>query len=361
MGGIGLSDNLKYIGDYAFYNCSSSWFGAQGITTIPSGVTYIGRSAFYNCSSMVGVVIPGSVKTIGDYAFYGCKNLGESELYASVEDMKEGKDPMKGDVIISEGVEHIGSRAFQNCAGIAEIIIPGSVKYIGDRAFHSCTNLKKVVLGEGIQEVPDYTFYKCENLTELHISDSIKSIGNYAFRGCAALANIKIGASVESIGRYAFYGCTEVQEIMIPASVKTIGDYAFRGCTKVDAVILPETIDVIGKHAFYGLNKASFFCESDTIRPYWNERWNSSYRTVFWGCTLSEDGSYVVAITAGETMIDNMNAPDSSLTPEREGYFLDGWATEAGSDDVAFTSWNLIAAPEGTVLYAVWKQEAISD
>ena len=69
----------------------------------------------------------------------------------------------------------------------------------------------------------------------------------------------------------------------------------------------------------------------------------------------------MVAITAGETMIDNMNAPDSSLTPEREGYFLDGWATEAGSDDVAFTSWNLIAAPEGTVLYAVWKQEAISD
>jgi len=354
-GGFGLSENLKYIGDYAFYGCSGAWFGQNGITTIPEGVEYIGRSAFYKCSSMVGVVIPGTVKTIGEYAFYGCINLGESNVYASIEDMKDGKDPLKGDVIIGEGVQSIGARAFHSCNRIAEITIPNSVTYIGERAFYMCTNLKKVVLGEGIQNLPAYTFYKCETLVDLTISDSIKSIGDYAFRGCIELKNIQIGSNVETIGNYAFYGCTEVGEIILPASVKNIGNFAFRGCTKVDSVILPSTIEVIGKHAFYGLSKASFFCESETIKPYWNERWNSSYRTVFWGCTLSEDKSYVVSVVKSETMIENMDAPDTSLMPERDGYKLDGWSLIPDSNVITYTPKTLIIAEEGTVLYAVWK------
>ena len=64
--------SIEVIGDYAFYNCMSAWFGNLGVTKLPSTVQYIGRSAFYGCSKMVGVTIPGSVKTIGDYAFYGC-------------------------------------------------------------------------------------------------------------------------------------------------------------------------------------------------------------------------------------------------------------------------------------------------
>jgi len=355
LGGFGWYDNVRYIGDYAFYGCSMAWFGQGGITTIPANVEYIGRSAFYKCSSMVGLIIPGTCKFIGDYAFYGCNNLGESELYASIEDMKEGKDPLKGDVIIGEGVEHIGERAFHSCSRIAEIQIPDSVTSIGSRAFYKCTNLKKVVLGEGILDLPGYIFYKCETLNDLTISDSIKTIGEYAFRGCIELKNIQIGNSVETIGNYAFYGCTEVSEIILPASLKTIGDFAFRGCTKVDSVVLRDSIEVIGRHAFYGLSKASFFCESETINPYWNERWNSSYRTVFWGCTLSEDGSYVVSVVKGETSIDNIDAPDTSLTPERAGYELKGWALTPGANKAVYNKRTLIAAPEGTVLYAVWE------
>lgn len=368
LGGLGWynSGNLRYIGDYAFYGCSNLWFttfGVEGIaiTHIPEGVEYIGRSAFYKCTAMVGVTIPSTCKFIGDYAFYGCINLGESSLYASLEDQKEGKDPLKGDVIIPEGVEHIGARAFHSCLSLHEIVIPNSVTYIGERAFYKCANLKKVVLGEGILDLPAYTFYKCETLVDLTISDSIKTIGDYAFRGCVELKNIQIGASVETIGNYAFYGCTEVSEIILPASVKTIGNFAFRGCAKVDSVILADTIEVIGKHAFYGLNKASFFCESETIKPYWHERWNSSYRTVFWGCTLSEDNSYVVSVIKSEATIDNIDAADTSLMPEREGYELDGWSLSPDSDRITYNPRTLTIAPDGTVLYAVWKPVKAAD
>ena len=374
LGGLGWysNNNLRYIGDYAFYGCQSLWFttfdentGAineMGVTVIPEGVEYIGRSAFYKCTAFVGVTIPGSVKTIGAYAFYGCTNMGDSgQLYASIEAQKNGEDPLKGDIIIGEGVEVIGERAFHSCPAIVEIVIPDSVTTIGERAFYKCAKLETVVLGEGVLEVPAYTFYKCESLKNLHISDSIQSIGDYAFRGCIELTDIKIGASVETIGNYAFYGCAEVSEIILPASVKHIGDYAFRGCAKVDSVVLRESIETIGKHAFYGLNKASFFCESESIRPYWNERWNSSYRTVFWGCTLSEDGSYVVSVVKSEATVENIDAPDTSLMPEREGYVLDGWSMTAGSDLITYTPRTLTIAPEGMVLYAVWKQVETAD
>ncbi len=352
--GFDLPANLKYIGDYAFYGCSSAWFTNGGITRIPSGTEYIGRSAFYNCTMMLGVDIPSSVKYIGMYAFYGCANMGDSQLWESIEAMKEGKPSLKGYILIAEGVTEIGDRAFQGCSGIVDLVIPNSVTKIGERAFYNCTKLKKVVLGNGITEVPSYTFYKCEALEELYISDSIQSIGNYAFRGCSALANIKIGSSVETIGKYAFYGCTAVEEIIIPTSVKNIGDYAFRGCNRVKAVVLPETIDVIGKHAFYGMNTATFFCESKTIRPYWNERWNSSYRSVIWGCTLSVDKTYVVSVTVTTDLIDNPEAPDATLTPEREGYTFDGWATDATTITPAYTAQTLATAPEGVTLYAIW-------
>ena len=362
LGGLGWynSGNLRYIGDYAFYGCSSLWFTTFGIddiavTHIPEGVEYIGRSAFFKCTAMVGVHIPTTCKFIGDYAFYGCEQLGQSELYASMEDMRDGKDPLTGQVVIPEGVEHIGARAFHSCVRLHEIEIPNSVTYIGERAFYKCTNLKKVVLGEGIQDLPGYTFYKCETLVDLTISNSIKTIGDYAFRGCVELKNIAIGSSVESIGNYAFYGCSEVSEIILPASLKSIGNFAFRGCAKVDSVILADSIEYIGKHAFYGLKKASFFCESETIKPYWHERWNSSYRTVFWGCTLSEDNSYVVSVIKSEAMIDNIDAADTSLTPEREGYELDGWSLSPDSDRVTYNPRTLTIAPDGTVLYAVWK------
>ena len=353
--GFGLSNNLRYIGDYAFYGCGSAWFGEGGITRIPDGVEYIGRSAFYRCSMMVGLYIPSSVKTIGDYAFYGCLNLGDSGMvYNSFEDMEAGAPSLKGDVIIAEGVEKIGERAFHSCSGIVEIVIPDSVTSIGSRAFYKCTKLQRVVLGEGIQELPAYLFYKCEGLTELKMSDSIRTIGDYAFRGCVELKNIQVGQSVEVIGNYAFYGCTQVSEIILPASVKSIGNYAFRGCAKVDAVILPATIEVIGKHAFYGLNKASFFCEAGTIPPYWNERWNSSYRAVFWGCVLSEDGSYVTSVVKGEETVENIDAPDGSLMAERVGYVLEGWSITPDSNAVTYTVQELPSAPDGTVLYAVW-------
>jgi uncharacterized repeat protein (TIGR02543 family) len=112
----------------------------------------------------------------------------------------------------------------------------------------------------------------------------------------------------------------------------------------------------IGKHAFYGLRNLTMYCRSAQAQPGWNGMYNSSHRPIFWGCKLSDDGAYVVAVTVGENTLTNPYATNGLSAPVREGYTFAGWATEQGSDTVVYTMQNMLEAAEGTVLYAVWKQ-----
>lgn len=364
LGGFGWYDGIEYIGDYAFYDCQGAWFSRYvgnipGVNILPTNLKYLGRSAFYNCKGMVGVEIGSLVEYIGAYCFYGCENLGDSgQIYESLDAMQNGEPPLKGDIIISEGVKYIDDRAFQSCKGIVEIILPSTVTALGEKVFYKCEKLEKVVCGDGLIDIPDYTFYKCENLKEVVISDSVKTIGAYAFRGCISLKDLTIGKSVTYIGKGAFFGCDSLREIVIPTSVKYVGEYAFRGCIGVDTIVIPSTIETVGKHAFYGMKNATFFTdvkfEEGILPPYWNERWNSSYRPVLWGCTLSEDMSYVVSYTYSLNKFSNYDTPDAALKPERAGYYFAGWTTTEGSTEVVYKADQLLEVAEGTVLYAVW-------
>jgi uncharacterized repeat protein (TIGR02543 family) len=347
-----LPANLKVIGDYAFYGCAGAWFGDNGVTVIPASTQSIGRSAFYNCTAMVGLTIPGSVKEIGDYAFYGCINLGESHIFLT--DDPTGT-PLVGDVIISEGVQSIGDRAFQNCTGLAEITLPNSLTHLGIRAFYKCENLKSVTIGSGLTTIPDYAFYKCIELENVTMTDGVTEIGRYAFRGCENLAELTLSKDLISIGDYAFYGCTAMKRLELPRSLTNIGSFAFRGCKDVKSLVIPASVETIGKHAFYGMEKATVYCEAESIPAYWNEKWNSSYRAVLWGVKTSQEG-YVISFTMTETATNNIGAPNADLSPRRAGYTFVGWATVEGSTEIAYAPADLASCPVGTTLYAVWTE-----
>ena len=62
--------DVKYIGHFAFYGCTS----LESIE-IPNSVTGIYDSAFYDCTSLESIEIPNSVTFIGFSAFYGCTSL----------------------------------------------------------------------------------------------------------------------------------------------------------------------------------------------------------------------------------------------------------------------------------------------
>jgi uncharacterized repeat protein (TIGR02543 family) len=74
---------------------------------------------------------------------------------------------------------------------------------------------------------------------------------------------------------------------------------------------------------------------------------------VVWGCTLSEDGSYVVSFTKTASSISNPTATNGISAPYREGYTFGGWATVEGGT-ASYTAANVNSAADDTVLYAIW-------
>ena len=82
--------------------------------------------------------------------------------------------------------------------------------------------------------------------------------------------------------------------------------------------------------------------------------WNRSDRPVMWGCTLSEDKTYVVSFTRNADSISNTYVESGINAPYRKGYTFGGWATEHGSTVAAYTATNVNTAPNGTTLWAIW-------
>ena len=344
---ISLPSTLKYIGDYAFYGCTTASFGEGSALIVPDGVEYIGRSAFYACETIVSLHIPSSVKTIGDFAFYGCKSLGKKAE-------AEGENPAyNGYVTIESGVESIGMRAFQYCESLTEIALPQSLTSIGSHLFYKCPALKNVTIAGPIEAINDYTFYNCTALETITLPDTVKTIGKYAFRGCELLTAINL-PSVETLDSYAFYKCSALTEFIIPSSLTNIGDYALRGCKGIKTLLVPATVTTVGKHAFYGMSNATIFCEAEKAPSEWNERFNSSYRPIFFGCELSEDNSYVVSFTMKKNGFDNVNESSVLSTPTREGYTFAGWTTVQDGTTAEYTMETLVTAPIETKLYAIW-------
>ena len=338
---------LKSIGDYAFYNCMYANFGdANYVLTLPIGLEYLGRSAFYQ-AQLCSVIVPGTVKEIGDYAFFGCLILGAPEI------MIDENTKVKGAVLLGEGIEHIGTRAFYNCQSLAKIEIPDSVTSLGERVFNKCLSLNDVKIGNGLTELNDYMFYNCVSLEKITMSDSIKRVGKYAFRGCTKLSDVTFGKNVEVIDNFAFLACESLNSVVLPDSVTTIGNYAFRGLTTATSIILSSNVETIGQHAFYGCNIATIYCEDASVQPYWHERFNSGYRPIFFGVTLSSDRTYVESITVTETFVDNNDAVNGITAPRRAGHKFDGWATVVGGE-VVYSATEIVNAPAGTTLYAIY-------
>lgn len=371
--GVKLEDNVKGIADYAFYNCAT-------LTSVDGlgNVAHIGRGAFMNCERLDGVSID-SVVVIKEATFMGCTTLASIDLPRDLEKIERSafngcvqlKEINIGRTKVTEipdyafrgctnlktvnfgkNVTSIGDYAFLQCEALESVTLPNTVKKVGVSAFYQCKALKTVDLGDGVESIGQYAFAECDVLKGIVIPASVKHIQARAFLKCPELTYVTLEEGIETIGEYAFYKCGSIRTLILPNSLQSVGQYAFKGCASVTSLVLKGSLQEIGAHAFYGLKDATIYVESNEPLGQWHKYWNSMRRPVVYGCTLSDDKSYVVSVTVTETTFQ-INKKVPFTAPTRSGWLFLGWATEEGGD-VVYTADQVHTAPIGMTLYARW-------
>lgn len=181
-------------------------------TSLTIGKQYISQSTALDLTGAVTDAdgTPYTITALGVEAFWGCG----SYLTA---------------ITLPDGLESIGSRAFQSCASLTAIEIPSSVTSIGASAFNGCTSLAAVTLPEGLQSIGEYAFQNCSALTSIKIPGTVKTVGLYSFQDCSALVSLELAEGVETLESYAFRGCSALTQVTLPASLTEVGIGVFGG------------------------------------------------------------------------------------------------------------------------------------
>lgn len=122
-----------------------AYYGEDKILSLPSKykdtpVTCVTSYIFGSDSPVAALRIPETVTSLDEFVGTGNTNL---------------------QIVVMEGVQHIGYAAFQ-----------------------SCTALHTVIMNDGVTDIDEYAFYGCENLKEIKIPDSVTSIHFSSFMNC---------------------------------------------------------------------------------------------------------------------------------------------------------------------------------
>ena len=309
-----IPDGVTTIGEEAFAHCwvrlpKSDSFTGLTTVTIPGSVTSIGKNAFTNNQQLTTVNFDGTQEQwnaaggknagVPSSATFHCVKVAASGKCGTgvkwslasngvltitgtgkgiMKDYAEGSTKpweSKGDVkqiIICEGVTHIGDHAFANSpatrvslpesltsigtrafagAAITAMTIPGSVTTIGVEVFWGCSELTSLTICDGVTAI-ESAFGKCTGLTELVLPDSVTTIGTQAFYRCTGLRTVTLSKNLISIGYMAFSGCTGLTDLVFPDSLKEIDQEAFRYCSGLNSISLGTGLTTIGRMAFDG-------------------------------------------------------------------------------------------------------------
>ena len=224
------ASKLENIGDNAFaYNCYATTI------SIGNNVKTIGNYAFYRCSSVKSLTIPAATVTVGDHAFAYCSVLAT--------------------VSGGSAIQSVGSYAFYFCAALKSITFTDNLRFIGESAFEGDRYLTSAALGTGVREIGENAFFKCMKLTTITGGNNLERSGKRAFFatgfynddanweggvlyvGTCAVAGsdnspvaVTLKVSTTSVGDGAFAGNDVLLNISFPKNLESIGDYAFSNC-----------------------------------------------------------------------------------------------------------------------------------
>ncbi len=170
---------------------------------VKSGITYIGAYAFYYCSDLVSAEIPYSVREMGKAAFYGCKLLSDVYYYGDEASWQKIVIGSANSRLDSATVHYKGVSSGGSCGEnitwtiennrVLKISGTGSMDDYSEEnpsPWYANANIKEIVIEDGITHIGSCAFVLCDGVERISISDSVNSIGSNAFEGCSALKEI---------------------------------------------------------------------------------------------------------------------------------------------------------------------------
>lgn len=156
---ISLPEGMKEVPRDLCLNCLK-----LGKVDIPESVVRIGKNAFKGCVKLTAVTIPAETAEIGAGAFNGCTSL-KTVAFKGSKIKKIEEETFAGcglgKLVLPEGVEEIGKRAYAGCARLAAVELADSVTVIGGGAFIDCKKLRNVKLTENVKQIVDDAFDNC--------------------------------------------------------------------------------------------------------------------------------------------------------------------------------------------------------
>ena len=189
-------------------------------------------------------------------------------------------------IVIPDGIEVIGERAFASCRYLKAVILPETVTHIEMEAFLNCSSLQYVYLPNSLTFVAAFAFNGCASLTKVHFGPNVGTIGSNPFLHCPSLERVTIDpdntyyaldnpednviydranktivsvnmnsafpSGVETIGSYAFSTLDCIDAVTLPDEVRVISPYAFADCPNLKRIGLPPKLQVVGAFAFSG-------------------------------------------------------------------------------------------------------------
>lgn len=128
---------------------SNEYVNGSGVLTFSQDLTYIGCYAFYGCKTLSSIILPESVTTIEHCVFDECSNLSG--------------------VTMPDGVTFIGNYAFYGCTGLSSLSLPLGLKTIDYCAFYNCPNLTSITIPAGVTSIGEAAFYGCKQLSYITV------------------------------------------------------------------------------------------------------------------------------------------------------------------------------------------------
>lgn len=142
------------------------------------------------CSITDGTLFIGGSGPMDNYGTYG-----ECPWYESIVYGDDGVIEVT-EIIIEEGVTHIGDYAFEDANAVTSVTLPSTLESIGMHAFAFMSSLTEITIPKNVAFIDELAFTNCDNLCSITLTSSAApELGDQAFGGCEKLKAIYVNGA----------------------------------------------------------------------------------------------------------------------------------------------------------------------